>query len=349
MNNSKKSLIIICIILALTLSLLTGIGAFSIIYGLLRSQSNEESILTNEGIVQNAESIPSSSNSVQTFSGNTGSTAKTKDSSYSVYKEDGIDILCSYIKMEKPNFEIKYAASVDVSDIPGNETIFVGSANGDYCAYIATIHKGKFYFSDALYNALYLVNHNGKSHVISYCLNSQSDGSASYSYTLYRFNDQCKGVSISNANYNYHPSQQNATPAANFFNKFKSYTNDIKVIIDPYRLTGRQWLLPSESIYGTPPAEKGDIYTQKLGYVKIDDSNSWLNLREGPGTNYSCIYTDPNNKKSIVKQAQGSPVTILGTFHTNDVQNPVWYKIRITYAGREIIGYSSQRYIKAVN
>ena len=83
-----------------------------------------------------------------------------------------------------------------------------------------------------------------------------------------------------------------------------------------------------------------------LGFVQINDPKSWLNLREGPGTNYPCVYTEPGNKKSIVKQAQGSPVTILETIETGDAKNPVWVKVRITYAGQEIVGYSSKKYIR---
>ena len=58
------------------------------------------------------------------------------------------------------------------------------------------------------------------------------------------------------------------------------------------------------------------------------------------------MLTNPEDPDSFVRQALGSPVTILETIETNDEENPVWVKIRILYQDTEIIGYSSKTYIR---
>ena len=86
-----------------------------------------------------------------------------------------------------------------------------------------------------------------------------------------------------------------------------------------------------------------------MGFVQIADPASWLNLREGPGTEYDRVLLDSSDPDSFVRQALGSPVTVLETIETGDPENPVWLKIRITYGDREIIGYSSKTYIRLVD
>ena len=78
----------------------------------------------------------------------------------------------------------------------------------------------------------------------------------------------------------------------------------------------------------------------------MESEKSWLHLRVGPGTNYDKVLTNPDDPNSFVRQALGSPVTILETVETDDPENPVWVKIRITYQDTEIVGYSSKTYIR---
>ena len=83
-----------------------------------------------------------------------------------------------------------------------------------------------------------------------------------------------------------------------------------------------------------------------MGFVQINDPSSWLNLRQGPGTNYPQVLMDESDPNSFIKQALGAPVTVLETVETGDVANPVWVKVRISYGDREYVGYSSKSYIR---
>ena len=115
---------------------------------------------------------------------------------------------------------------------------------------------------------------------------------------------------------------------------------------------------PAQAEHGTVPQEEPADPQQPeqnpsqepvMGFVQIEDPASWLNLRVGPGVEYDMVLMDPADPGSFVRQALGSPVTVLETVDTDDPNHPVWLKIRITYADREIIGYSSKTYIRLVN
>ena len=54
---------------------------------------------------------------------------------------------------------------------------------------------------------------------------------------------------------------------------------------------------------------------------------------------------DPNNKKSYVKQVHNSIVTVIEPYNTGDKKNPIWLKVRISYKGNVLEGYSSQQFI----
>lgn len=83
--------------------------------------------------------------------------------------------------------------------------------------------------------------------------------------------------------------------------------------------------------------------TSKTGTVRV--SGDWLNLRSGPSTDYNRVLVDQRDRKSYVKQINGSIVTITGTTNTKDKENPIWLTIQIIYEGKRLAGYSSQRYI----
>ena len=204
--------------------------------------------------------------------------------------------------------------------------------------------------------ALYLVKYEDKWYVMTYTQSIAHGGDGvstiTNTFEIFRYNEAGDKVVLDQQSVTYDNTSVDATAISNFFGACNKHLENGVVIVDPYRLKGQMWLdgcdygaIPQESISHAVvqvPATQGE----QLGFVQIKDPKSWLNLREGPGTNYPCVYMEPGNKKSIVKQAQGSPVTILETIETGDAKNPVWVKVRISYAGQEIVGYSSKNFIR---
>ena len=64
---------------------------------------------------------------------------------------------------------------------------------------------------------------------------------------------------------------------------------------------------------------------------------------------FVCLRRYCDNAALRLRQALGSPVTVLETVETGDSENPVWVKIRIRYHDREFIGDSSKTYIRMQN
>lgn len=198
-------------------------------------------------------------------------------------------------------------------------------------------------------SAIYLVDWNGKQHLMDYYQwvnNVSGTLYTRYSYSLFRFDGDYVYDEIDYQTISYSNSDKDATAVSNFFKQFNQYFDSATIIGDPYSITGNQWASDNDMDYGTMPENNTAAQNEKLGYVQIEDPASFLFLREGPGKEYDPVLIDPNNKNSYVKQAQGSPVTILEEVYTGDSENPVWVKIRIHYGDREIIGYSSKTYIR---
>lgn len=249
-----------------------------------------------------------------------------------------------------------FIRSADVADMAGEEHLAVARRNGDWVLILFTVQNGHMqvlYMADLSESAVYLVEKDGKLCLMVYTQDifTLSNGvvHTEYSYNLLRFDAEGQLQKLDGQRISYNDDDQDATEVAAFFEKLNVYLLKIIVVCDPYQLTGKQWMDPSQVQHGTAPEEPQQPQEGEkpvMGFVQIQDPSSWLNLREGPGTQYARVLIDPTNPESYVRQAQGAPVTVLETIETDDPENPVWLKIRITYAGREIIGYSSKTYIR---
>ncbi len=246
-----------------------------------------------------------------------------------------------------------------VVDFAQQEVVGLCQNGDDWYGVVSVYENGEYrsLFCEKVNDmAFYLVEYEGKWYVMTYTqsISHGSDGVSTITNTfeIFRYNQAGEKEVLDQQTVSYDNNSVDATAISNFFAACNNHLAKGIVIADPYRLKGQMWLdfceygaIPNVSISQSQvqvPATEGE----QLGFVQIKDPKSWLNLREGPGTNYPCVYMEPGNKKSIVKQAQGSPVTILETIETGDAKNPVWVKVRISYAGQEIVGYSSKTYIR---
>lgn len=241
----------------------------------------------------------------------------------------------------------------DVSDAEGQEVLCLCKKDNTWYIFIFLYVDGEstcIYDSDLTDSACYLVEEDGKECLLTYYQRVQDTGSGYrtyYNYNLLRFDNEGVANSLDYQEVSFTNNDSSASATADFFNDFNKYVVKVIVIADPFKLTNREWM--EESDFGTIPQE--EISTEqeekgKLAFVQIEDPESWLNLREGPGTQYDRVLMDPSNPNSYVKQALGSPVTILEEVETGDAENPVWVKIRIHYGDREVVGYSSKRFIR---
>ena len=202
--------------------------------------------------------------------------------------------------------------------------------------------------------ACYLTEYNGDTYLLTYIQNIVEDGSGtyhSYSYTLSGFDSDGNESIAEQGSTGYYDSTANAQQAAAFFEKLNKYLVKIIVLYDPYKLTGKSFMEQSDASFGQVPPEPEQEQDEKpeemqMGFVQINDPDSWLNLREGPGLSYECVRLDPNDPGSIVRQALGSPVTVMEEVESAD---GTWLKVRITYQDRIIEGYSYKAYIRLVN
>ncbi len=243
----------------------------------------------------------------------------------------------------------------DISDAPGSELLCLCQKDGQWYVLVIVFQNG---IPSALNSinldssAVYLTEIEGKQAILTYnqFIFTSTDGYSrtNYYYSVYRYDQNGQYVDMGGDSVGYSDDDQDATEVAEFFQKLNGYLVKIIVISDPFQLQGSQWLAPEQADYGTTPQEPEPEQAEEsvMGFVQINDPSSWLNLREGPGTDYPCILMDPNNPDSFVRQALGSPVTVLETIETGDAENPVWLRIRITYANKIIEGYSSKRYIR---
>ena len=246
--------------------------------------------------------------------------------------------------------------SVDVTDMNGKEYLCFCQKNGAWYVLIIVLETGDpelVYGSSIANKAVYLTEKDGKECLMIYSQNAfyLSNGvhRTEYAYDLLRFDEKGNTEYVDTANVGYNDDNQDATATAQFFDKLNAYMVKIIVIRDPYALTGSAWMSQDQVDYGTVPSQQEEAEKATMGFVQIADPASWLNLREGPGTEYARVLMDPSDPDSFVRQALGSPVTVLETIETGDPENPVWLKIRITYGNREIIGYSSKTYIRLVD
>ncbi len=246
-------------------------------------------------------------------------------------------------------YENAIMRSVDLSQLDAPEYLCIARKGDQWNCLYFVIRDGN---PELLYTlqgtAIYLVQHEGKQCLLKYSqyIYEQYNGDLMnvYSYELMSFDDNGARSVLDTGYVSYSREDEDASATARFFEAFNGHLSKAVVVYDPYRLTGRQWMPQSEADYGTVPETQTE--QGSLGFVQIQDPSSWLNLRQGPGTEYDRVLLDPADPDSFVRQALGSPVTILETIETGDEENPVWVKVRITYANREIIGYCSKTYIR---
>lgn len=267
------------------------------------------------------------------------------------------DNVYSYVKdiLENAGVSTYGFKWTDLCDSSNQELLCICNHSGTWYAYLFTLQDGQLrlvWQTDLQNSACYLVEKNNKQYLLDYYQWVNSLGGnfyTRYSYNLFRFGEDYLPIDADYQEISYSNNDQDATQISDFFNKFNALFKDAVIIGDPYGITGNQWDSDSSMDYGTMPENTGTVSEGKLGYVQIEDPASFLFLREGPGKEYDPVLIDPSNKDSYVKQALGSPVTILEEVQTGDSENPVWVKLRIQYGDREVIGYSSKRYIREAN
>lgn len=267
------------------------------------------------------------------------------------------DNVYSYLKdvLENAGISTYGFKWTDLCESGNQELLCIGNRSGSWYAYLFTLLKGQLrlvWQADLEDSALYLIERNNKQYLLNYVQWVSSVGGnfyTRYSYDLFRFDEDYSQEQEDQQHISYSNNDQDATQISDFFNKFNEYFSNAIILGDPYGITGNQWDSDSSMDYGTMPENTGTVSEGKLGYVQIEDPASFLFLREGPGKEYDPVLIDPSNEDSYVKQALGSPVTILEEVQTGDSENPVWVKLRIQYGDREVIGYSSKRYIREAN
>ena len=251
-------------------------------------------------------------------------------------------------------FENSMIRKVDITDMPEDEYLCVSCKDGIWSIVLIVLKNGNpalVYSKSLEKSAIYLTEYDGKQCLLVYdqVVFEMSNGlhTNNFLYNLLRFDEKGNEIYLENNSVAYNDSTIDATKVAEFFEKLNGYLLKIIVVYDPYMLTGKQWMDQNDAQYGTAPETPQEIPEDAtMGFVQIEDPSSWLNLREGPGVNYAKVLTDPTNPESFVRQALGSPVTILETVETGDAENPVWVKVRISYGDREYVGYCSKSYIR---
>ncbi len=243
-----------------------------------------------------------------------------------------------------------YFLLADVAEASGNEILAFCTKDGQQYLVIFIIRNGVpqvLMAEDTGSNAYYLTQSGGKTYLLRYSQSISSwDNGTHYSYAVYRYRDNGEADYL-DSRYTYvGKDTANATELSALQSAFQNYLVKVIVIYDPFVITGQQYPGEDHAIYATeqePPQLQPD---EQIGYVTLKDPGSWLHLRQGPGTQYAKVLINAADPDSFIRQANGSVVTILETVETGDAQNPVWVKIRIRYAGQEIIGYSSKTYIR---
>lgn len=260
---------------------------------------------------------------------------------------------------------------VDVTDLEGTEYMCIGKINGEWNVSVIMILEGnpRTVYTQRLYDtAVYLTEYQGQQCLMTYSQSMYEEYGetiTNYMYDTVRVDAGGEVQVLDAASASFTSSEEDATAASTFFQRLNVYLTKFVVVRDPYRITGKTWMEPGQAEYGTVPAEEIPVTQQPsqpeqpeqpeqpqeeektvMGFVQIKYAHSWLNLRVGPGVQYDKVLMDPNDPESFVKQALGSPVTVLETIETGDPDNPVWVKIRITYGNREFVGYSSKKYIR---
>ena len=273
----------------------------------------------------------------------------------------GQDAEVSYIeeRLQESGYRELFFARADISDLEDEEILCFGKRDGKWVLLVIQLRygiPGSIKRIDLSDSACYLSTFEGKNYLMVYSQTKTNNAEGiytSYRYRLWRFDLDLIIYEIHGESVGHYNDQEDATNVAEFFDRMNRYMMNVVVLYDPFCLHGQQWASPETVIRGQTPQEPEDTeQTQTdtsesvIGFVDILDPSSWLNLREGPGRSYPCILTDPQDPGSIVKQAKGSPVTVLETVASEDPEFPEWYKVRIRYQDHEIVGYSAKEDIR---
>jgi hypothetical protein len=257
--------------------------------------------------------------------------------------------------MEGDGYHDSFFKQADLSDMVGTEMVCMSQltrSNNDWHTLIFAMRDGlpvPFYWNSFRNNSCFISTYEEKPALLTYsqAFRNYDDYWTNYSFQLVRFDENGAPQELDAQHISYTKAQEDGTEVAAFFAKLQPYLEKLTVLYDPFRISGNQWISPEQADAGQPPQEeKTETQEPTLGFVQVESEESWLHLRTGPGVNYTKVLTNPEDPDSFVRQALGSPVTILETIETNDEENPVWVKIRILYQDTEIIGYSSKTYIR---
>ncbi|MBR5472471.1 MAG: SH3 domain-containing protein [Clostridia bacterium] len=252
----------------------------------------------------------------------------------------------------------------DVADTDGEELLCICKKDEVWQMLLITFNSDSPHCFDTKVltnNALYLVDYMGKTSFLSYKQAiSPSQGALgnayAYSYSINRYDSNNNNQTLSQNSIGYTNAQKDATAISTFFSSFNTcLQKNAVVIFDAYQLFGHQWMVDSDIDYGDQPNQimiPGYGYIEenksyKIGFVSVEPQ-SWLNVRQGTGTQYELIAINPLDKLSFVRPAAGAPVTILEEIQTGDVENPIWLKIRISYGDYIMTGYVSKNYITVI-
>ena len=253
--------------------------------------------------------------------------------------------------------DIHFAIS-DFSDSVGEDIICCFSDGKRYIVEVLTLFKSqlrKIYSNSSEDGAIYVLNKDSLYHIYRYYQGiSESDYTQTYNYELIRFDQNYKRVVVESDSANIKLSE-GGEASNDFLVNVKDYLSDSFVCYDPYYLTG--YYIMSDNLntniddsidydYQTKFLSISNCNTSKTGVVKLNDVKSWLNFRNGPSTEYKRILINPSNKKSYVKQVHNSIVTVVEPYNTGDKKNPIWLKVRISYNGYVLEGFSTQKYIE---
>ena len=258
--------------------------------------------------------------------------------------------------------------SVDVTDFEGVEYLCLCKKGSSWYALVFVFEDGnpKVVLNRELSTTgLYLVEDKERQCLLTYSERQETtwNGQAytGYEYKLFRIGTDSWPDSLDYQSVGYYDNNPNNDALNQFRQKLDAYLKNAKVICDPYKLGGEEWIKEEDAEYGTVPgaAPQGGETTQdpttatdpkvegdeKIGYVHLNDPGAWLNVRQGPGTQYPCVLTNPNDAMSFLMVQNGAAVTVLDSVSTGDINNPVWLKIRVTYNGKTYEGYSSKAFI----